>query len=69
LGQARISVCAAPAAVAAMLALPACSNKKAAFNQPGTPGIGDAGGGMGGTGGTGSGSGTGGGMGSGGNGY
>jgi hypothetical protein len=50
-------------AVAAMLALPACSNKKAAFNQPETTGIGDAGGGMGGTGSDGS---TGGGMGRGG---
>jgi hypothetical protein len=55
-------------AVAAMLALPACSNKRAAFSQPGTAGIGDNDGGMGGAGGTGGGSGTG-GMGSGGNGY
>ncbi len=64
----RVSLMVMMLAVAAMLALPACSNKKA-FNQPGTTGIGDDGGGMGGTGGTGSGGGTGGGMGSGGNGY
>jgi hypothetical protein len=50
-------------AVAAMLALPACSNKKAMFNQSGPTGIGDTGGGMGGMGGMG---GTGGGMGRGG---
>ena len=50
----RVSLMVMMLAVAAMLALPACSNKKAA-NQPGTTGIGDAGGDMGGTGGTGSG--------------
>lgn len=43
----RVSLMAMMLAVAAMLAPPACSNKKAMFNQSGSTGIGDAGGGMG----------------------